>query len=267
LFIPLFGLDRESEELVEESKKARIAVGSELSYEKTFPVPDKYFSVFSDGIMVIDPSHFHGRVPYKILPDHKVLLRDYEKHNFVIFKKYRQGGFTTFNLIYAIWKAVTGMDRRIVFVTKYDREAIGLSYIVKRMELGDLVERQTNHETTFANGSSICYMSASAGKGRSCNWLFIDEAAFFENMHDTWKCLYPSLSAGARCVVYSTPNGTDKNWFHQTYFDALKKRNSFHVSDVHYLHHPNYATEDKRRTYRENLGDKAYLQEVKAEFI
>jgi len=262
LFIPLFGMNLEPEK--KKPIKNEVSVGDELSYEMTFPDPDQGFVEFSKDIMLNCP--MLGRIPYTILPDHKVLLNDYENHRFVIFKKYRQGGFTTFNLIYAIWKAATEWDRHIMFVTKYDREALMLGHIVKRMELGDMVRKHTNHETRFVTGSVINYQNSQASRGKAADHIFIDEAAYIDNMSDCWKCLYPMLSCGAKCVVYSTPNGTD-NWFYEIYKMACAKTNEFHVSPTHYLHHPIYKTEAKRTFFKENLGLKSYLREVKAEFI
>ena len=54
----------------------------------------------------------------------------------------------------------------------------------------------------------------------------MDEAAFIENVDETFTAAQQTLATGGQCMALSTPNGIG-NWFHQTWERAETGENSF----------------------------------------
>src|SRR4051812_2265787 len=72
-------------------------------------------------IKIIHPKR--GMIPFEVYDYQKRLFEHYETNRFSILTKFRQGGFTTTTLLYALWLCMFRLDQRILFVTKSDREA------------------------------------------------------------------------------------------------------------------------------------------------
>jgi len=67
----------------------------------------------------------------------------------------------------------------------------------------------------LSNGSQIKAKSSNSDAARSeaVSLLIVDEAAFIENIEDTWASAQQTLATGGGAIVLSTPYGTG-NWFH-----------------------------------------------------
>lgn len=89
------------------------------------------------------------------------------------------------------------------------------------------------------NGSWVKASSTSSDAGRSeaLSLLVIDEAAHVENMDEIWGAIFPTLSAGGKCIAISTPFGSD-SWFYDTYTKAEAGRNDFHPIKLPWDSHP-----------------------------
>ena len=66
------------------------------------------------------------------------------------------------------------------------------------------------------NGSKIQAKSSNSDAARSeaVSLLIIDEAAFIDNIKETWGSAQQTLATGGGAIILSTPYGTG-NWFHQ----------------------------------------------------
>ena len=73
----------------------------------------------------------------------------------------------------------------------------------------------------LSNSSRILAKSSSpdAARSEAVSLLIIDEAAFVENVAETWASAQQTLATGGGAIVLSTPNGTG-NWFHQMWVKA-----------------------------------------------
>ena len=91
----------------------------------------------------------------------------------------------------------------------------------------------------LANGSKIQAKSSNADAARSeaVSLLVIDEAAFIDNIAETWASAQQTLATGGGAIVLSTPYGTG-NWFHQTWVRAEAGENDFLPIKLPWFVHP-----------------------------
>ena len=82
--------------------------------------------------------------------------------------------------------------------------------------------------------------SASAIRGMSFNIVFLDEFAFIPNhiCDQFFSSVYPTISSGkkSKVIIISTPNGM--NMFYKMWNDALKDRNEYVPTEVHWSEVP-----------------------------
>jgi hypothetical protein len=71
-----------------------------------------------------------GLIPFELHPYQNRLLKAYEDHNAVLVKKFRQGGFTTFTVLWCMWKCMFHLNQKIFFTAVTEREAIHIGKIV-----------------------------------------------------------------------------------------------------------------------------------------
>jgi hypothetical protein len=82
------------------------------------------------------------------------------------------------------------------------------------------------------NGSriGITTTTGTAGRGSSCTFLAIDEAAWIDSflLEGFWASVFPIISSSKKAKIFmcSTPNGTG-NLFHNLYQGAIDKKNNW----------------------------------------
>jgi hypothetical protein len=93
----------------------------------------------------------------------------------------------------------------------------------------------------LSNGSTAKAVSAASDSGRSeaLSLLIVDEAAFIRTMDELWTGLLPTVQAGGRVIVLSTPNGVG-NIFHKIYTEAEAGLNDFHPTKIMWWQHPEH---------------------------
>lgn len=69
--------------------------------------------------------------------------------------------------------------------------------------------------------------SSSSIRGKSCSFIYIDEASFIENWDDFFTSVYPTISSGktTKLLLTSTPNGL--NHFYKTWINSVEGRNGY----------------------------------------
>lgn len=214
-----------------------------------------------------------GLLPFIIYKYQRKVIKDYENHRFNIISKFRQGGLTTVTVIWCIWRCLFKLDETILFLSKSDREAIAAGEIAKRA-LDELpnwlkpnMDKNNDHQKIFSEtGCKLFFYTPEAARGRSITFLILDEAAFIPSMDKFWKAIFPTLSAGGKCICISTVNGVG-NWYEETYHAAEKGLNFFHIIDLDYWEHPDYNDEKWKEETRAQLGEKGWLQEVLRDFL
>ena len=117
------------------------------------------------------------------------------------------------------------------------------------------------------NGSKITAKSSNADAARSeaVSLLLIDEAAFIDNIAETFTAAQQTLATGGQCMALSTPNGIG-NWFHQTWDKAEAGDNSFLPIRLPWTVHPE-RNEDWRVQQDRDLGPRMAGQECDCDFL
>jgi hypothetical protein len=117
------------------------------------------------------------------------------------------------------------------------------------------------------NGSKITAKSSNADAARSeaVSLLLIDEAAFIDNIEETFTAAQQTLATGGQCMALSTPNGIG-NWFHQTWEKAETGENSFLPVRLPWTVHPE-RNQDWREQQDKDLGPRMAGQECDCDFL
>lgn len=215
----------------------------------------------------------HGTIPFVLYKYQRRVVEEYENQKFNIISKFRQGGLTTLAVLWALWKCLFKTDQAIYVLSKTDREAVSSGEIVQRAldnmpkwiytPAGEL----SKHEKCFDTDSKVCFYTPKAARGKSASLIIIDEAAFIPDMHEHWKAMYPVIATGGSVIVISTVNGIG-NWYEEMYHGAgADEDHPFHIIDLDYWEHPEYANPVWARNTRANLGEKEWLQEFERSFL
>jgi hypothetical protein len=117
------------------------------------------------------------------------------------------------------------------------------------------------------NGSKITAKSSNADAARSeaVSLLLIDEAAFIDNIQETFTAAQQTLATGGQCMALSTPNGIG-NWFHQTWEKAESAENSFVPIKLPWTVHPE-RNQEWRVKQDADLGPRMAGQECDCDFL
>jgi len=226
-------------------------------------------------IKILHPTK--GLIPFMMFKYQDRTIKDYESHRFNIISKFRQGGLTTVSIFYGLWKCMFQLDQQIMALSKTDREATVIGYMVDRaiehMPIWMKPKKDgkwNDHLKQFPDtGGALQFYSPEAARGKSVTFLIIDEAAFIPDMDKHWKAMWPVLSTGGSCVLVSTVNGLG-NWYEETYTKAKDGKNMFHVIDLDYWEHPDYSKKSNPQWVDEQLaqlGEKGFAQEVLRSFL
>lgn len=233
-----------------------------------------------------DPSHFFnkytriqhptkGLIPFKTFEFQDKAVEDFIEHRFNIVLKARQLGFSTLVAAYSVWLAIFYKDKNILVIAT--KLAVAINFIKKvKVILKNLppwlvipqITSDNKQSIEFSNGSSIKAIPTSedAGRSEALSLLIVDEAAFIKNFDELWTALQPTLSAGGRSIILSTPNGVG-NMYHKLYSDAEAGLNDFNSIKLLWDVHPERDQEWFDKEAR-NLGSKRKVaQELLCDFI
>ena len=187
-----------------------------------------------------DPVHFakkycqiqhpkRGKIPFHLYPFQEKVLNLFQKHPWSIILKSRQLGISTLVAEFALWMMLFHENRTILVIcTKQDTAKNMVQKVAFMWEnlpswLNDKKKSKENNKLslTLLNGSKIVAASAASDSARSyaSSMLIIDEAAFIENIEETFTAASQTLATGGNCIVLGTPYGTG-NWFHKTWVKA-----------------------------------------------
>jgi len=214
-----------------------------------------------------------GLIPFKLYDFQKEIIKSYNENRFVIIKKFRQGGFSTLNIVYALWLAMFQEQKQILFVTNTDREAIILGRCLENIinwmpeEFKPRMGYNCDHTKEFTTTKSIIlFHSAHVYRYSMNTHVFIEEADFIPDMENYWLALYPTFVNG-KCFVSSSINiNTIKSWFESTYNGSTKKLNQFKAIATHYKQHPDYNNSDWEIEVKKNLGESIFKKEFECVF-
>ena len=231
-----------------------------------------------------DPAHFmkkycfiqhpqRGRIPFHLYPFQEKVLHLWRDNPYSIVLKSRQLGISTLGGGYALWLMLFHKDRNVLCLATTQETAKNMVTKVRFM-FDNLpswlkIDSIENNRLSLklANGSQIKAKSSNSDAARSeaVSLLLIDEAAFIENVAETWASAQQTLATGGGAIVLSTPYGTG-NWFHQTWVRAENGENDFLPIKLPWYVHPE-RDEAWRKKQDELLGDpRAAAQECDCDF-
>ena len=219
-----------------------------------------------------DPIHFmrkycyiqhpqRGRIQFNLYPFQEKVLTLFQQNDYSAILKSRQLGISTLTAGYSLWLMTFHKDRNVLALATTQATARNLvtkvQFMWENLPSWLKVDSVENNKLSlrFTNGSKIQAKSSNADAARSeaVSLLIIDEAAFIDNIAETWASAQQTLATGGGAIVLSTPYGTG-NWFHQTWVKAENSENDFLPIKLPWYVHP-----ERDQTWRDAqdnlLGD------------
>ena len=203
-----------------------------------------------------DPVHFmkkycyiqhpqRGRILFQLYPFQETTLTHFQENDYSIILKSRQLGISTLAAGYSLWLMTFHKDKNVLTLATTQATARNLVSKVQFMyenlpswlRVGSLEKNKLS--LRLINGSKITAKSSNADAARSeaVSLLLIDEAAFIDNIGETWASAQQTLATGGGAIILSTPYGTG-NWFHKTWVASENKENDFLPIKLPWYVHP-----------------------------
>ncbi len=192
-----------------------------------------------------------GLIPFSTFDYQNRTLEAFKKKRFNVILKPRQMGFTEITSAFIVWLILFNRDQSVLcMATKSEtakqiirRVKVALKNLPKWLLLADIT---TDNKTSLelSNGSLVKSIAKSADAGRSeaLSLLVLDEAAHIEGFEEIWTGIKPTVSAGGRIIMLSTPSGVG-NVFHKTYEGATEGGNDFNPIRVEWHEHPEHISD------------------------
>ena len=214
-----------------------------------------------------------GRILFNLYPFQDKVLHLFRDEDFIITLKSRQLGISTLAAGYALWLMLFHKDKNVLALAT--TQATARNLVTKTTFMYDELPKwlklpaveKNKLSLRLKNGSKIQAKSSNADAARSeaVSLLLIDEAAFIDNIEETFAAAQQTLATGGQCMALSTPNGIG-NWFHQTWEKAETGENSFVPVRLPWTVHP-----ERDQSWREiqdrDLGPRMAGQECDCDFL
>ena len=214
-----------------------------------------------------------GRILFALYPFQEKVLHLFRDNQFLITLKSRQLGISTLAAAYSLWLMLFHKDKNVLALAT--TQATARNLVSKTMFMYDQLPKwlklpaveKNKLSLRLKNGSKITAKSSNADAARSeaVSLLLIDEAAFIDNIEETFTAAQQTLATGGQCMALSTPNGIG-NWFHQTWEKAESGENSFVPVRLPWTVHP-----ERNQTWRDHqdrdLGPRMAGQECDCDFL
>ena len=231
-----------------------------------------------------DPSYFmkkycyiqhptRGRILFNLYPFQSKVLHLFRDHQYLITLKSRQLGISTLAAGYSLWLMLFHKDKNVLALAT--TQATARNLVSKTMFMYDELPKwlklpaveKNKLSLRLKNGSKITAKSSNADAARSeaVSLLLIDEAAFIDNIEETFTAAQQTLATGGQCMALSTPNGIG-NWFHQTWAKAESRENSFIPIRLPWTVHPE-RNQEWRDQQDSDLGPRMAGQECDCDFL
>ncbi len=192
-----------------------------------------------------------GLIPFKTYEYQDRTLTAFLKNRFNIVLKPRQMGFTEVAAAFIVWYILFHANVSVMCLsTKSDTAKNVIRRIrttMKHLPTWLIVSNATTDNKTsieLDNGSWVksSAKSADAGRSEALSLLLVDEAAHIEGFDEIWTGIKPTVAAGGRIIMLSTPNGVG-NTFHQVYEGAEDGTNDFNAIRVDWWEHPEHISD------------------------
>jgi hypothetical protein len=214
-----------------------------------------------------------GRILFNLYPFQEKVLNLFRDHQYLITLKSRQLGISTLAAGYSLWLMLFHKDKNVLALATTQATARNLVTKVTFMydELPKWLKLPAVEKNKLSlrlkNGSKVQAKSSSpdAARSEAVSLLLMDEAAFIENVDETFTAAQQTLATGGQCMALSTPNGIG-NWFHQTWERAEAGENSFLPIRLPWTVHPE-RNQDWRDKQDADLGPRMAGQECDCDFL
>lgn len=227
-----------------------------------------------------------GLINFKTFPYQDNALTAFLTNRFNIVLKPRQMGYTEVVSAFIVWLIMFHRDMSIMVISTKSETAknvvrrvkVALTNIPSWLMLAD-VTTDNKLSVELSNGSWVKSVSRSqdAGRSEALSLLVIDEAAHVDNLEEIWTGLKPTVSAGGRIIMLSTPNGVG-NTFHRLYTEAEAGKNDFNALRTDWWEHPEHIDQlevDETGSYTspwfrketKSLSPRQIAQEMLCEFL
>ena len=214
-----------------------------------------------------------GRILFNLYPFQEKVLQLYKDNQYAITLKSRQLGISTLVAGYSLWLMTFQKDKNILTLATTQATARNLVTKVQFMydQLPKWLKMKAVEKNKLSlrlkNGSRIKAASSNSDAARSeaVSLLVLDEAAFIDNIEETFTSAQQTLATGGQCIALSTPNGVG-NWFHKTWARAQTKENSFLPIKLPWTVHPE-RNEAWREQQDADLGPRMAAQECDCDFL
>ena len=214
-----------------------------------------------------------GRILFNLYPFQGKVLHLFRDNQFLITLKSRQLGISTLAAGYSLWLMLFHKDKNVLALAT--TQATERNLVSKTMFMYDQLPKwlklpaleKNKLSLRLKNGSKITAKSSNADAARSeaVSLLLIDEAAFIDNIEETFTAAQQTLATGGQCMALSTPNGIG-NWFHKTWDKAESGENSFLPIRLPWTVHPERDQEWRDQQDRD-LGPRMAGQECDCDFL
>ena len=214
-----------------------------------------------------------GRILFNLYPFQSKVLHLFRDHDYIITLKSRQLGISTLASAYSLWMMLFHKDKNVLALAT--TQATARNLVSKTMFMYDQLPKwlrlpaleKNKLSLRLKNGSKITAKSSNADAARSeaVSLLLIDEAAFIDNIDETFTAAQQTLATGGQCMALSTPNGIG-NWFHQTWEKAESGENSFLPIKLPWTVHPE-RDQSWRDQQDSDLGPRMAGQECDCDFL
>lgn len=214
-----------------------------------------------------------GRILFNLYPFQESVLHLFRDENYIITLKSRQLGISTLAAGYSLWLMLFHKDKNVLALAI--TQATARNLVTKTIFMYENLPKWLQLPFTeknklslrLKNGSKITAKSSNTDAARSeaVSLLLIDEAAFIDNIEETYTAAQQTLATGGQCMALSTPNGI-ANWFHKTWVDAEAGENGFIPVKLPWSVHPE-REQDWRDEQDKKLGVRAAAQECDCDFL
>jgi len=214
-----------------------------------------------------------GRILFSLYPFQEKVLHLFRDNQYLVTLKSRQLGISTLAAAYSLWLMLFHKDKNVLALAT--TQATARNLVSKTMFMYDQLPKwlrltaveKNKLSLRLKNGSKITAKSSNADAARSeaVSLLLIDEAAFIDNIEETFTAAQQTLATGGQCMALSTPNGIG-NWFHMTWEKAESGENSFLPIKLPWTVHPE-RDQSWRDQQDSDLGPRMAGQECDCDFL
>lgn len=152
-----------------------------------------------------------GRILFKLFPFQEKVLTLFKENKYTITNKSRQLGISTLIAAYSMWLMLFHKDKNILALATTQTTARNLvrkvQFMYQNLPKWLKIPHEENNKLSLVltNGSRIRAASSNSDASRSeaVSLLIIDEAAFIDNIEDTFTSAQQTLATGGQCVAVS----------------------------------------------------------------